>query len=59
LSGAILAALGIVGRYLMMILEQVRQRPPFVIMEQVQGVVLAPSIVEPAREGRLSIAAKQ
>jgi polyisoprenyl-phosphate glycosyltransferase len=59
LSGAILAALGIVGRYLMMILEQVRQRPPFVIMEQVQGVPLAPSIAEPAREGRLSIAAKQ
>lgn len=41
LSGAILASLGIVGRYLMMILDQVRHRPPFIVMEQVQGIPLA------------------
>jgi dolichol-phosphate mannosyltransferase len=59
LSGAILASLGIVGRYLMMILDQVRQRPPFVIMEQIQGVPLSSPYAEPAREARLSAAAKQ
>jgi len=59
LSGAILASLGIVGRYLMMILDQVRQRPPFVIMEQVHGVPLSSRFDKPAREGQLSATARQ
>ena len=48
LSGCTLASLGIVGRYLMMILEQVRGRPPFVVMDHVRGVPLSPPAVEPA-----------
>jgi dolichol-phosphate mannosyltransferase len=40
LSGCILASLGTVGRYLMMILEQVRGRPSFVVMDRVQGGAL-------------------
>ena len=59
LSGAILASVGIVGRYLMMILEQVRHRPAFVIMEQVPGVPLSRSFAELARDERISIASKQ
>jgi dolichol-phosphate mannosyltransferase len=37
LSGCILAALGIVGRYMMMILEQVRGRPAYIVMDHVNG----------------------
>jgi glycosyltransferase involved in cell wall biosynthesis len=48
LSGCILASLGIVGRYLMMILEQVRGRPPFIVMDHVQGMALSPPLDEPA-----------
>jgi polyisoprenyl-phosphate glycosyltransferase len=59
LSGAILASVGIVGRYLMMILDQVRHRPPFVVMEQVQGVPLSTPFAELARAERVSIATKQ
>ena len=59
LSGAILASVGIVGRYLMMIPEQVRHRPVFVIMEQVPGAPLGRSFVELARDERISIASKQ
>lgn len=40
LSGCILASLGTVGRYLMMILEQVRGRPTFVVMDRVPGGAL-------------------
>jgi glycosyltransferase involved in cell wall biosynthesis len=59
LSGCILASLGIVGRYLMMILEQVRGRPPFVIMEQVQSLPISPAAAarEPAREESVTISA--
>jgi polyisoprenyl-phosphate glycosyltransferase len=59
LSGAILASVGIVGRYLMMILDQVRHRPAFIVMEQVSGLPLAQSFAELAREERISIASKQ
>lgn len=37
LSGCILALLGIVSRYLILILEQLRGRPLFIIKEQVKG----------------------
>jgi dolichol-phosphate mannosyltransferase len=37
LSGCVLASLGILGRYTMMILEQVRARPAFVVMESIPG----------------------
>jgi polyisoprenyl-phosphate glycosyltransferase len=59
LSGAIMASVGIVGRYLMMILEQVRYRPPYIIMEQIQGVPLSRPLAELAREERISIASEQ
>jgi hypothetical protein len=59
LSGAIMASVGIVGRYLMMILEQVRYRSPYIIMEQIQGVPLSRPLAELAREERISIASKQ
>jgi glycosyltransferase involved in cell wall biosynthesis len=59
LSGAILASVGIVGRYLMMILDQVRHRPAFIVMEQVSGMPLTRSFAELAREERISIASKQ
>jgi len=59
LSGAILASVGIVGRYLLMILEQVRQRPAFIVMEQVSGVPLTRSFAELDRDERISIASKQ
>jgi glycosyltransferase involved in cell wall biosynthesis len=55
LSGCILASLGVVGRYLMMILDQIRERPPFVIMDQVQGVPLSSSTAESARGERVAI----
>jgi glycosyltransferase involved in cell wall biosynthesis len=57
LSGCILASLGIVGRYLMMILEQVRGRPPFIVMDHVQGVAITPAIEEPAAasEARMQV----
>jgi hypothetical protein len=57
LSGCILASLGILGRYLMMILEQVRGRPPFVIMEQVQSLPLSLEVGEPARGESVTIVA--
>ena len=41
LSGCILASLGIVGRYLMMVLEEVRHRPPYLVMEQAAGAPLS------------------
>ena len=59
LSGAILASVGIVGRYLMMILDQVRHRPVFIVMEQVSGMPLTRPFAELAREERISIASKQ
>jgi polyisoprenyl-phosphate glycosyltransferase len=59
LSGAILASVGIVGRYLMMILDQVRHRPAYVVMEQVQGVPLSSPVAENARAEHISTAAKQ
>ena len=37
LSGCILASVGVLGRYLMIILEQVRGRPQFIVMERVEG----------------------
>jgi dolichol-phosphate mannosyltransferase len=52
LSGCILASLGIVGRYLMMILEQVRGRPPFVVMDHVPGEALQPLAAEASVQSR-------
>ena len=57
LGGCILAALGILGRYLMVILEQVRGRPQFVIADHVQGLALSASDAESAREERIAIGA--
>jgi glycosyltransferase involved in cell wall biosynthesis len=42
LSGCILAALGIVGRYLVTILEQLRGRPSFVVMDRLDPQPLPP-----------------
>jgi polyisoprenyl-phosphate glycosyltransferase len=59
LSGCILASLGIVGRYLMMILEQVRGRPPFIVMDIVPGVAISPEAAvsaATAAESRVPIA---
>jgi glycosyltransferase involved in cell wall biosynthesis len=47
LSGCVLASLGILGRYTLMILEQVRARPAFVIMESIPGDTI-PSSGSPA-----------
>lgn len=58
LSGAILASVGIVGRYMMMILDQVRHRPPFIIMDQVQGIPLSKTFSEGRRDGRTSVSVK-
>ena len=57
LSGCVLASLGIVGRYLMMILDQVRGRPPFIVMDHVTGVTISPESKEPAAgvEARTSV----
>jgi polyisoprenyl-phosphate glycosyltransferase len=57
LSGCILASLGIVGRYLMLILEQVRGRPLFVITERTQGMPLSPPDEDRLREERITIGA--
>lgn len=37
LSGCVLASLGILGRYTLLILEQVRARPAFVVMDLIPG----------------------
>ncbi len=42
MSGCILMSIGILGRYLIMILEQVRGRPAFTVMEHVEGGPLPP-----------------
>jgi polyisoprenyl-phosphate glycosyltransferase len=57
LSGCTLASLGILGRYLTMILEQVRGRPQFVITDHVQGLALSTSEVGSAREEQIAIGA--
>ena len=44
LSGCVLASLGIVGRYLLMVLEEVRHRPPYIVMEQAQGAPLSAAV---------------
>lgn len=41
LSGCVMASVGILGRYMIMILEQIRGRPPFIIMDHVQGTPLS------------------
>jgi glycosyltransferase involved in cell wall biosynthesis len=41
LSGTLLFSVGVLGRYLMMILEQVRGRPAFVVMETLEPTPLA------------------
>jgi glycosyltransferase involved in cell wall biosynthesis len=46
LSGCVLASLGILGRYTLMILEQVRARPAFVVMESVPGNTIPSSSPE-------------
>jgi dolichol-phosphate mannosyltransferase len=55
LSGCILASLGILGKYLTMILEQVRGRPQFVITDHVRGLPLSAPGVGSAREKRIAI----
>jgi len=40
LSGCVLASVGILGRYMIMILEQVRGRPAYVVMDHVPGTAL-------------------
>ncbi len=55
LSGCILASLGIVGRYLMMILEQVRGRPPFVVADHVPGAPLPRDGATSATESRTPV----
>jgi polyisoprenyl-phosphate glycosyltransferase len=58
LGGAILASLGILGRYVTILLEQVRRWPPFVIMDQVSGdPLLLPSEAPGEHRDRISIAA--
>ncbi len=57
LSGCILASLGILGRYLTMILEQVRGRPQFVIADHVQGLAFSAPDAESAREERIAVGA--
>ncbi|MBC8107184.1 MAG: glycosyltransferase family 2 protein [Anaerolineae bacterium] len=54
LSGCVMASVGILGRYMIMILEQVRGRPPFIVMDHIQGTPLAGTtpavkIEEPAK----------
>jgi glycosyltransferase involved in cell wall biosynthesis len=51
LSGCILASVGIVGRYLMMILEQVRGRPAYIVMDHVAGVAISSVEKQPASVG--------
>jgi glycosyltransferase involved in cell wall biosynthesis len=46
LSGCVLASLGILGRYTMMILDQVRARPAFVVMESIPGNTIPSSSPE-------------
>jgi dolichol-phosphate mannosyltransferase len=41
LSGCVLASVGILGRYLIMILEEVRHRPTFVVREHLRGSTLS------------------
>jgi glycosyltransferase involved in cell wall biosynthesis len=57
LSGCTLASLGILGRYLTMILEQVRGRPQFVIADHVEGLALSTSEAGSAREEQIVIGA--
>ena len=57
LSGCTLASLGILGRYLTTILEQVRGRPQFVIVDHVQGLALSASEAGSAREEHIAIGA--
>ncbi len=49
LSGCVMASVGILGRYMIMILEQVRGRPPFIIADHV-----SPTIARTARRDGLS-----
>ncbi|MBV8780869.1 MAG: glycosyltransferase family 2 protein, partial [Phycisphaerae bacterium] len=46
LSGCILASLGILGRYIMMVLDQVRGRPAYVIMDHYHGDSLSAPVTE-------------
>src|SRR5260370_10096584 len=43
LSGCVLASLGILGRYTLMILDQVRARPAFVVMESIRASTIRSS----------------
>lgn len=47
-GGCILASLGILGRYMMMVLDQVRGRPAYTIMDHYHGGVLSAPVEEPA-----------
>jgi dolichol-phosphate mannosyltransferase len=50
LCGCILVSVGILGRYLMMILEQVRGRPSFIVADHVRGLsITTPMKTSPAQ----------
>jgi dolichol-phosphate mannosyltransferase len=53
LSGCILAAIGILGRYLILILEQVRGRPDFIVMEKVEAGPLSSQSRRPRNGARI------
>jgi glycosyltransferase involved in cell wall biosynthesis len=52
LSGCVLASVGILGRYMIMILEQVRGRPSFIVADHVPGTPLAAASRAGAKLGR-------
>jgi dolichol-phosphate mannosyltransferase len=49
-SGCILASLGILGKYLMMVLDQVRGRPAYIIMDHYHGDTLSAPVAESRTE---------
>lgn len=44
LCGCILASVGVLGRYLMMIVEQTRGRPGYIVMDQAAPGALSPQV---------------
>jgi polyisoprenyl-phosphate glycosyltransferase len=55
LGGCMLASLGILGRYVLKILEQVRARPAYVVMDEVQGGALPSADFEQPSERRVAL----
>lgn len=58
LNGCILASTGVVGRYLLTILEQIRGRPSFVIAEHMPGLALSTLDRATTPEGAISLVAE-